>query len=251
MSEQQEQAMPAVTRDGRDEVARTIAGQLRETEDKPLHLLRKVVERLGTEQALAFLKETLEIEAQGGLMLADGSRRRTPGGTFFYLVRTKGPAQVRSLFWQRKPGTGTTPTPLTAASHIQQPPFTWADRIAVLDEIGTEKGQATTVKITLIGRPGKVTDRGTCVVTTMHTTKIPSLPKGLPTPLDASTTYTVYIASKQWRRVEEALKDQEYVLIVEGFPQIDTQTSSIAVFVSNTTTKKLQTAQRQTQAQSE
>ncbi len=107
------------------------------------------------------------------------------------------------------------------------------------------------MKITLIGRPGKVIDRGTCVVTTMQTTKIPSLPKGLPTPPDASTTYTVYIASKQWRRVEEALKDQEDVLIVEGFPQIDTQTSSIAVFATNTTTKKLQMAQRQAQAQSQ
>ena len=46
-------------------MARTIAGQLRETEDKPLLLLRKVVERLGTEQALAFLKETLEIGVCG------------------------------------------------------------------------------------------------------------------------------------------------------------------------------------------
>jgi hypothetical protein len=245
MSEDQEQLPLAATRNELDEVARTIAAQLNETEDEPLRLLRKVVKRLGTEQSLTFLQETLEVEAQGGLRLADGSRRRTPGGVFFYLVRTKGPAHVRPLFFQRKLAQASQDG--AAASQTQPLPFTWIDRIAVLQEIGAEKGQATTVKITLIGRSGKVIDRGICVVTTMQSSKVPSLPKGLPTPQNVSTTYTVYIASKQWRRVEEALKDQEDVLIVEGFPQIDTQTSSIAVFATNTTTKKLQMAQRQAQ----
>jgi len=51
---------------------------------------------------------------------------------------------------------------------------------------------------------------------------------------------------KQWRRVAEAMKDPEDTLIVEGFPQLDAQTGSIAVFATNTTTRKLQQAQRQT-----
>ena len=114
----------------------------------------------------------------------------------------------------------------------------------MLAEIGAENGTASTVKITLIERPGKIVERGGCVVTTMQATKVPSLPKGLPTPSDTGTTYTVYIASKQWRKVEEAMQDQEDVLTVEGFPQLDSQTNSIAIFVSNTTTRKLQMAQR-------
>src|SRR5215467_10609403 len=113
-----------------DEVEQTIAERLGETEAEPLQLLHKVVKKLGPEQALAFLKETQEIEAQGGLLLPDGSRRRTPGGVFFYPVRTKGPTPVRVLFWQRKPAQATA-SPLA---------FTWAERIAALDEIGTEKG---------------------------------------------------------------------------------------------------------------
>jgi len=40
-------------------------------------------------------------------------------------------------------------------------PMTWADRLAVLKELNAEKGQATTVKITLIGRPGRIVERGT------------------------------------------------------------------------------------------
>jgi PHAX RNA-binding domain len=82
-----------------DEVVKAIAQQLGETDAKPLSLLRKLVKKLGSEQALAFLKETLEGEAQGGMRLPDGSCRRTPGSVFFYLVSTKGPTRVRPLFW--------------------------------------------------------------------------------------------------------------------------------------------------------
>ncbi len=228
-----------------DEVEQTIAEHLGETEPEPLKLLRKVVKKLGPEQALAFLKETQEIEAQGGLLLPDGSHRRTPGGVFFYLVRTKGPKLVRFLFWKQK-------QEQSAASPQSPPPaFTWAERIPALDEIGAEKGAASTVKITVIGRPGKIIDRGTCVVTSLQSSKVPSLSKGVPTPPNAVTTYTLYIATKQWRRVAEAMKDPEDALIVEGFPQLDAQTGSIAVFATNTTTRKLQQAQRQTQPASD
>ena len=224
-----------------DEVEQTIAGHLGETGPEPLQLLHTVVKKLGPEQALAFLKETQEIEAQGGLLLPDGSRRRTPGGVFFSLVRTRAPRPVCFFFWQHKPAQ-------TAASPPALPAFTWADRITALDEIGAEKGAASTVKMTVIGRPGKVIDQGTCVVTTLQSSKVPSLPKGVPTPPNAATTYTLYIATKQWRRVADAMKDPEDALMVEDFPRLDAQTGSIAVFATNTTTRKLQQAQRQTQA---
>ena len=218
----------------RDAVEQTIAEHLGETEPEPLQLLRKVVKKLGPEQALAFLEETQEIEAQGGLLLPDGSRRRTPGGVFFYLVRTKAPKLVRFLFWQQKQEQS------SASPQSPPPAFTWADRIAVLDEIGVAKGAASTVKITVIGHPSKIIDRGTCVVTSLQSNKVPSLPKGAPTPPNAVTTYTLYIATKQWRRVADAMKDPEDALIVEGFPQLDAQTGSIAVFATTATTKKLQ-----------
>ena len=102
-----------------------------------------------------------------------------------------------------------------------------------------------TGKITVIGRPGKVVDRGSCIVTSMRAKTVPSLPKGLPTPPSMPTNYVVYIASRQWRKVASAIADPEDALIVEGFPQLDPETSSIAVFATSTTTKKLQMAQRQ------
>src|SRR5207247_1096147 len=121
--------------------------------------------------------------------------------------------------------------------------FNWEDRIAVIREAEAERGTAS-VKITVVGRPGKIIDRGQCIVTVMESTKIPSLPKGLPVPPSAPTKYTVYIASKQWKKVSEAIDDPEDSLIIEGFPTTDAQTSAIAVFATNVTTKKLQQAQK-------
>jgi hypothetical protein len=246
MSEEQQHSPSITTHAERDEVVKTIAEQLGEHEAEPLRQLYTIVKHLGTEQALAFLRETVAIEEAGGMLLADGSRRRTPGGVFFYLVRTKGPKEVRALFFKSKARSAGQQTATAAAPILSTPTsFSWAHRIAVLEEIGTEKGIASTVKITVIGRPGNVMDRGSCIVTSMRAKTVPSLPKGLPTPPSTPTNYVVYIASRQWRKVAEAIRDPEDVLIIEGFPQLDPETSSIAVFATNTTTKKLQMAQRQ------
>jgi molybdopterin-guanine dinucleotide biosynthesis protein len=56
---------------------------------------------------------------------------------------------------------------------------------------------------------------------------------------------------KQWNKVAEAIQDPEDVLIVEGYPQLDLETRSIAVFATNTTTKKLQMAQKQAQKEAQ
>lgn len=66
--------------------AREIAAQLNETEKRPIARIRLIIFRMGVEFAQTLLQEALNMEAQGGLMLVDGSRRRTLGGVFFYLV---------------------------------------------------------------------------------------------------------------------------------------------------------------------
>jgi hypothetical protein len=81
----------------------------------------------------------------------------------------------------------------------------------------------------------------------MQSSKVPALPKGLPAPAQANTTYSVYIAQKQWKKVEESLRNPDDLLIAEGYPMLDQQTGTIAVFVTNTTTKLLQAAQREKQ----
>jgi len=110
---------------------------------------------------------------------------------------------------------------------------------------GDDLGAATTTKMTLVGRPGKIIERNGSIMTMMESTKVPSLPKGLSAPTDTPTRYTVHISAKQWRKVEEAIKDPEDALIIEGFPKTDPEVSAIAVFTTSVTTKKLQAELRQ------
>ena len=242
-----------------NETASMLAQTLGETEYVALHQLRRIVWALGQTQSRHLLEQTLQIEEHGGIMLQDGSRRRTPGGVFFHLAYTTGqPKEGRTLQrpvykkpkQEKKEAPPAEPkksflSPLPKPIPQSIPLFAWNDRIPAIKEALQEKGQAN-VKITVIGRPGKIVDKGTCMVTVMESTKVPALPKGLPTPTSVATKYAIYIASKQWKKVEEAIKDPEDTLIVEGFPKTDPEVSAIAVFATNVTTKKLQMARKQT-----
>ena len=125
--------------------------------------------------------------------------------------------------------------------------MTWEDRGQLLD--GIEQGVVRTVKMTLIGRPGQITQQGKCVAFSMQQgPKIPPLPAGLPLPkaeVAAATRYSVFVATKQWSKVAEAITtDLEDILIIEGYPVLDTERGTIALFASNITTRKIQAASR-------
>jgi hypothetical protein len=101
------------------------------------------------------------------------------------------------------------------------------------------------MKLTLTGRPGPIAvNPAGYITTTMHTTKVPPLPKGLPSPPPNPTTYTVYCTPKQWNQIAPALADAEDLLIVEGFPTSDPALPGIAVYATRVTTRQLQQAQR-------
>lgn len=252
----------------RKEVAEQIAQTLGETEVEPRKTIYRAVKKLGRDQALLFVQRTLEIEQAGGLMLPDQSRRRTAGGIFFFLVKSEVPAEVTRHIFPRRlpPHLKKKPSPQEKPHEVKSTPpaapeakreevsFAWEDRIAVLANIAIEEqGEVKSVKVTLIGRPGKIVQQGQCIVTTMQQQpKLPALPKGLPIPAAdqaAQTLYAVYISARQWKGVATAIQDPEDVLIIEGWQLLDKQTASIAVYAMNTTTKKMQAAKRQSQQQ--
>lgn len=254
-----------VLHEQRRAVADQIAEQLGETEANPKRTIYRVVKKLGRDEALHFVERTLEIERTGGLMLPDQSRRRTAGGVFFYLVKTEAPPEItKHIFPRRLPAykrtssqesqqaKATTPP---VAPEAEPPRFIWEERLTVLAEIASAERGETTVKVTLIGRPGRIVERGQCVLTTMQQSlKVPALPKGLPVPKPDQiepSLYAVYISAKQWKEVAAAINDPEDVLVIEGWQMLDKQTESIAVYAMNTTTKKLQAAKRQSQQQKE
>ena len=222
-------------------IAAGMARQLNETDPAAIGQIERIVECLGVEAVQAFLRETLETEARGGMMLRDGSRRRTPGGAFFYLVKGRISRRDRAAIWPHLA------QPAGQKKQKVEPPA-WAECLDLAPEATKEKGEATTVKITLIGRPGRIVEKGGVVLTTMQGTRPPTLPKGLPAPPAEPTTYLVYIARKQWVKVAEALQASDDRLIVEGYPVFEKRLGAMVVLTTNVTTKNLQVAKREQSA---
>jgi hypothetical protein len=183
-------------------------------------LLLKVLRTLGVDRTTALLADTLQCEAKGGMLTKDGTRRRTPGGVFFQLVKERvTPQERRRLF----------PSPAAPRGQGQpqrqapgQPPaLTWDEARSLMQTLATESpGEARTMKLTLIGRPGKVETRGQAVVFRMQGKPPGALPRGLPpVPAQAPLTWNVMVALRQWNRVQDSLAaHQDDQLIIEGYP---------------------------------
>ncbi len=236
-------------------LARGIAAVLGETLPPPVRTITRVVDRLGPDRARALLGQTLTIEAGGGLLLPDG-RRRTPGGTFLFLVRTTPDLSTddrayiffpKAGYHAQGAGRGT-PTPASPASAAPAP-LVWTDDTyrALTQQLQQDTpGRATAVKITVIGRPGTAVEQGQAIVVALTSEKVPDLPKGLPEP-PAGTHYTVFIARKPWTKAAEALAaDPEDAVIIEGYAALDARVEGIAVYATGATTKRLQAAKRTT-----
>jgi hypothetical protein len=223
------------------DIPQKIATDLGETEPDPLKTIERIVKVLGEERALALLDETLKIESEGGMLTENGSQRRTTGGVFFRLVKTKTTGRERGLIFILKhpPAPKEKPLPLS--------PEEWLALSA--EALKSVKGEISKVKITVIGRPGRVIEKGEVVITSMQNTKVPTLPGGLPAPPSEPTTYLVYIAQKQWRKVKDSLdQNADDKLIIEGYPVLDKrigQGGALTIYAQSTTTKLLEQAKRE------
>jgi hypothetical protein len=217
-------------------IATQIAAMLGETAVAPRRQIERIVALLGSTRALDLAEEALAREAAGGMLVPDGSRCRTPGGVFFQLVKQQVTRRQHWLLFRRPPR----PQQHATTSAL----LTWATRRAAVVETFAQKGALDDVKITLVGRPGAVVVRPNCVLTTMTSSRGPSLPRGLPTPPPTPTPYMVYIAPKHWARVADALVNPDDALIVEGWAVFDPELEGIAVFATFVTTKRIKADQK-------
>ena len=237
------------------QITRQIATQLGETQPTPLSQIRRILHSIGPERAQAFVTQALAVEANGGMLLPDGSRKRTRGGIFFRLVRDQVSAAERQTIWpypserrrtQRPPDR---PAPPPAAARTPPPaPLQGEQLEAAIDTASSHPGKATTVKVTVIGRPGEIVERQGVIILAMQSTAAPSLPKGLPAPPAQPTNYLIFVSKKQWQKVADALADAEDKLIIEGYPVRHPRFAGITVYATQVTTKLLQAAKRQQQA---
>ncbi len=253
-------ATPAMDKAARRALAGEIAAQLGETEREPQRLIARALRLLGEERVRAIVARVREVEASGGMMLPDGSRRRTPGGVFFYLLRTTvGQKEWYRIFRPQTTGHGgneahasqgapnaeTTGQATVAAAT----PFDWATFSVAAMEAMSERGEATTVKLTVIGKPGTVVERGDVVLVAMRSEKAPSFPKGVPAPESPTVDYMVLVGRKQWSKVAQALaSDPADKVLIEGYPTVRPEFAGITVFATSATTTGIQAGKRAAQA---
>ena len=242
-----------------DERIRVIARALHEPK---VGLLQKLADHVGIDKVEELYQRTLEIEAAGGMFTANGKRRRTAGGVLFQLTRElMSSRERRQIFRERKPlspedeAHGQQPRQPKPPSGAPQPPT--PEKIAALlkaaASIPAEKKGTASVKVTLIGRPKQVKKLDTCVLVVMAPKAPGTLPKGLPPiPPATNATLAVFIATKQWAKVEASLKqDPNDELIIEGFPSNDAKNQITAVWAQSCTTKLIQRSLRQQKAEGE
>ncbi len=212
-----------------DSLVTELAGLLGETQKSPIKQIRKIIQYCGTDFARETYKETVEIEANGGMMLVKQERRRTMGGVFFYLAREKISEEQRQIIFPpfKSYQKSNKHTPLGV------PLFTWNERITLIESLKANQGEIKSMKVTLSGRPGSIEKQAEVVVTTMSDiAAAQNLPRGLPRPPETPTLYTVYISTKQWEAIEESMADPVDNMLVDGVCAFDPETNSMAVFAT-------------------
>jgi len=215
-------------------------------------LLTKVLRTLGMDRTAAILAETLTCEANGGMLTQDGSRRRTPGGVFFQLVKERATMQERRrLFPRPAPQHHQTSAPVQSQKQPQSP--TWDEVQAIVTTL--PRGEAT-VTLTLIGRPEAqaVQTRPTYVAFRMQGKEPSALPKGLPpVPGQTPITWLVVIDLRQWKRVQGSLEAHaDDKLMITGHPVVTSDGTHVLLAQSCTSMmqqREKKQAQQQRQAE--
>ncbi|HSH02679.1 MAG TPA: hypothetical protein VLL52_09195 [Anaerolineae bacterium] len=239
VAEKTEKSKPTITPEHTQQ-AQAIAATLQEDNSEAIGQIARLIAHMGAEWVNELLAEILEIEKNGGIMTRNGKRRRTAGGAYLHLARQRVPRPQRRVIWPRKK---------QKKNKKQIPPFPWEERVPFVHQaLKGYKGEVT-VKVTLVGRPGKIIERQQLIITPVTGKPPATMPNGLPEIKDKKPVYLVYIARKQWSRVETALKDPDDKIIVQGYPFYDKQFKVISVLAQSTTTVNLQRAQREKKQQ--
>ncbi|KAL0820220.1 hypothetical protein ABMA28_006142 [Loxostege sticticalis] len=76
--------LAVTTQDPIEQIANEIAENLAEEKKD---LVGRIVEVVGVHKAMEIYKATQRVEADGGMLVMNGTRRRTPGGIYFFLLK--------------------------------------------------------------------------------------------------------------------------------------------------------------------
>jgi hypothetical protein len=79
-----------------------IAAELGETAGPALGQIRGILRVMGEERTRELVRQAKLVEEQGGMLVPDGSRRRTLGGVFLKLAKEQATPQERARIWLPK-----------------------------------------------------------------------------------------------------------------------------------------------------
>ena len=237
-----------------DGIAVEIARQLGENESDARRQITRALRVIGEERTRAFVAQALTVEAARSMTPAAALEHHPAGGLFFRLMRDElmadadGRQAAYRIFRPQGSGRGGQGASKQPKPPVATEPFDWAAFSASAVEAMSERGEATTVKLTVIGRPGKIVERGDVALVAMRSEKVPSLPKGVPAPPSPQTDYMVLVGMKQWRKVAEALAaDPADKLLIEGYPTVQPEFAGITVYATSATTTGIQAGKRAAQ----
>ena len=207
-----------------------------------LTIIHQALQAIGADELKALAQQARADAKEGGIVGLDGTHLLKPGEIFVYSCYGAIPAALRTTLTPpagyRVAPRPAVPKPITAKPALAPKAAPQAGTAAPMT---TPKG--ATVKATVVGRPQKVERHQDHVVLTLTTGTVPALPKGLPTP-PGPWTATVYVALKQWAKVEPQLAAHaDDIAIIDGFTTFDGQ--RVAIYASNCTTKLLQQAKKE------
>jgi hypothetical protein len=218
--------------------AQRIAAQL---EEPLLWLVENVINVLGQARADDLLRQTLEIEAAGGILTVTGDRRRTPGGVFLKLLKEQISPEEQERIFAGGPKTKPKATQEDGTDPANPPPLgplLWDEARLEISRLIKLPLERASVKITLVGRPSQVSKTKSCVVVAMKGSRPPSLPKGLPPAPDGSDfSYAVFISLRHWAKVAPVMaQDKDERLLVEGYPIFDPKRGITVILAQNVRT---------------
>lgn len=227
--------------------AHAVAHQLGERDRVAIECIRRIIDLIGIERTQTLVDQARRIDAAGGIVTHDGRRRRTLGGIFFYLFnQSASPDQRREIlhlqarlraeiaFRKRlktpsvgRLGSLSTSVDLDSARHLAR-------------KLAGSAGKTLSMKIRIVGRPGKTERRDGLVIFQMHSPVLPpKLPKVLPPLPDTPQTYVIYMAVKQWLRVAPQLEQDDHALIVEGAAAFDPQLGKLVIYAQEAYIRQL------------
>ena len=211
-------------------------------QESNIDLLAAVAGAVGMDRVEALLQDTLAVEDAGGMMLGDGSRRRTPGGVFFFLARKSMSGMQRQQVFPPLPGNPQRPDG-EQASALSAPTLAAAmGLVRATGSIPPEKKGRAVIKTTVIGRVKQIKPMGEFILAIVTPRGPEPMPKGLPPVPDTSTSsVAIFVVRNQWPRVEAALNaDPKDALIAEGYLALDVKNQLTGLWAQTCTTRNLQ-----------